>query len=283
MSFSKCEWKHRLKLRQVLLAGLLTIGLVVTAGADLVLFYDIEASGFQNSALESPEAPTSSSVSARLGVSIDFAASSQDDVVPESITGLSITGNDGSVFNYTPATAGVDARRLPNSNDHEITFGGLVSTIPFMAGLSNDMRIKFSISGSTFEVLDVVENFTFVTTADPFYAAQTTTVTFVEAVNLVDSDGDGVFDPQDNCVNQGNALQRDTDNEGYGNLCDPDFNQDCVVNFLDVSVLSSNFLSNNSPLTDLNGDGSTNFLDFAILSAYFLAAPGPSGVTNVCD
>jgi hypothetical protein len=37
----------------------------------------------------------------------------------------------------------------------------------------------------------------------------------------VDTDGDGVFDPDDNCVNTYNPEQHDKDADGAGDLCDP--------------------------------------------------------------
>ncbi len=95
------------------------------------------------------------------------------------------------------------------------------------------------------------------------------------------SDFDGIPDDQDNCVYVDNADQLDIDNDGIGNVCDTDFNQDCVVNFLDISAFTSNFLSS-EPLYDINGDGTVNFLDYIVVVNDFLGPPGPSGVTNIC-
>ena len=46
-------------------------------------------------------------------------------------------------------------------------------------------------------------------------------------------DGDGIGDACDNCTLVSNADQRDTDADGYGNMCDADFNGDGVVNVTD--------------------------------------------------
>ena len=96
-----------------------------------------------------------------------------------------------------------------------------------------------------------------------------------------DSDGDGVFNASDNCLNVANENQRDTDTDGYGNLCDPDLNNDGIVNFTDISLWVPQFNSSGDD-ADFNGDGSVNFIDYSILVSFFLLPPGPSGlhVTN---
>jgi hypothetical protein len=50
-----------------------------------------------------------------------------------------------------------------------------------------------------------------------------------------DNDGDGVFDVLDNCSTRANAapLDCDTDDDGYGNACDGDFDQTHTVNAVD--------------------------------------------------
>ncbi len=68
-------------------------------------------------------------------------------------------------------------------------------------------------------------------------------------------------------------------------LCDYDFDNDCVVNFLDVGFMANVFYSANS-IADVNGDGIVNFLDFAkfpneIFSNYLIE--NPSAVPNTCS
>lgn len=99
----------------------------------------------------------------------------------------------------------------------------------------------------------------------------------------VDSDNDGVSDAADNCSETSNPEQRDTDGDNIGNACDADFNQDCTVNFLDLSIFGGNFLVSGDLDTDLNGDGLTNFADLSILSQRFFMPPGPSGLSNDCE
>ncbi len=94
---------------------------------------------------------------------------------------------------------------------------------------------------------------------------------------ISDADSDGIADANDNCTLAANPTQLDVDEDGYGNMCDPDFNNDNVVNFADISAFS-NVFNTTDALADLNGDGAVNFLDFAIVAGYFLSPPGPSGL-----
>lgn len=89
-----------------------------------------------------------------------------------------------------------------------------------------------------------------------------------------DQDSDGILDTVDNCSLASNSEQIDTDHDGYGNRCDPDFDQNSVVNFSDLAYLKSKFFGTDS-LADLNSDGVVNFGDLAILKAYFFLPPGP--------
>ena len=89
-----------------------------------------------------------------------------------------------------------------------------------------------------------------------------------------DFDRDGIFDQLDNCVDVANADQSDTDGDGIGNRCDPDFNNDCVVNFGDIALFANEFQGSNA-LFDINSDGAVNFGDFVVVTQSFLLAPGP--------
>jgi len=96
-----------------------------------------------------------------------------------------------------------------------------------------------------------------------------------------DADQDGVCDSADNCVNISNPDQRDSDGDGFGNACDPDLNNDGVVNFTDLAMIKSVFFQSASAAAaaanaDLNGDGVVNFVDLAIMKNFFFKAPGPS-------
>lgn len=92
-----------------------------------------------------------------------------------------------------------------------------------------------------------------------------------------DSDSDGIFDSVDNCTLEANPNQVDADSDGFGNVCDPDLNNDGVVNFLDLAQFQPLFLTTD-PVADFNVDGNVNFLDLVILTNRFLGEPGPSGL-----
>jgi len=92
---------------------------------------------------------------------------------------------------------------------------------------------------------------------------------------FVDNDNDGVIDAEDNCLNADNLVQRDSDNDGFGNRCDADFNNDGTTNFSDFASFRQKFFSAD-PDADLNGDGVVNFSDFAIFRSLFNQQPGPA-------
>ncbi|MEM7083585.1 MAG: dockerin type I domain-containing protein [Pseudomonadota bacterium] len=92
-----------------------------------------------------------------------------------------------------------------------------------------------------------------------------------------DADGDNKADDLDNCSAVANSTQIDADGDGYGNACDPDLNNDNIVNFLDLALFSNVFLTNDA-VADFNGDGVVNFVDLSILAGFIFMAPGPSGL-----
>ena len=94
-----------------------------------------------------------------------------------------------------------------------------------------------------------------------------------------DTDGDGIADGADNCTLVANADQRDSNGDGYGNVCDADLNNDGVVNAVDLGIMRSVFFTADAD-ADLTGDGVVNAVDLGSLRAAFFAAPGPSGVAQ---
>ncbi|NNF59745.1 MAG: hypothetical protein HKN06_00300 [Gammaproteobacteria bacterium] len=90
-----------------------------------------------------------------------------------------------------------------------------------------------------------------------------------------DSDADGVTDSTDNCTLVANDDQRDTDGDGIGNACDPDLNNDCTVDLLDLASFRTVFLTGDAN-ADLNGDGTVDLFDLARVRQLFLQPPGPS-------
>lgn len=101
---------------------------------------------------------------------------------------------------------------------------------------------------------------------------------------VADSDGDGIPDQFDNCtlVAQAQSEFVDTNLDGFGNVCDPDFNDDLFVDNLDLPTFSVSFGFAAPPagaITDLDLDGVTGIPDAIVRRAYYLiGAPGPSGL-----
>jgi hypothetical protein len=102
-----------------------------------------------------------------------------------------------------------------------------------------------------------------------------------------DTDADGVTDALDNCTLVPNGLndmatagpfQNDTDIDGYGNICDPDFNGNGIVDPVDFSLLKQRFGQTGFPDQDLNGNGIVDPVDFSLLKTMFGQPPGPSGI-----
>lgn len=101
--------------------------------------------------------------------------------------------------------------------------------------------------------------------------------TLMFAVNPSDSDSDGVDDSVDNCKTKSNADQRDSNGDGYGNICDADLNNDGLVSVTDFLILRG-VLNTNDDDADLNGDSLVTVTDFLILRNGLNQPPGPSDV-----
>src|SRR4030095_11380055 len=94
-----------------------------------------------------------------------------------------------------------------------------------------------------------------------------------------DTDGDNSADALDNCSLVGNADQRDTNGDGFGNLCDPDLDNDGFVDFIDLGFVKLVF-SSDAPDADFDGDGAVNVVDLNTMKAFFFLPPGPSGLVQ---
>ena len=55
------------------------------------------------------------------------------------------------------------------------------------------------------------------------------------------------------------------------------FNNDGIVNSLDIGPFKTDFFKTGSQQTDLNSDSIVNSLDLGLFKNQFGAAPGPSG------
>lgn len=90
-----------------------------------------------------------------------------------------------------------------------------------------------------------------------------------------DKDEDGIFDEIDNCVLVANPNQRDTDADGIGNRCDPDLDNNGIVNHKDLLIFKQRRLSKDSD-ADLDGNKIVNNKDILIFEKYLNKEPGPS-------
>lgn len=98
-----------------------------------------------------------------------------------------------------------------------------------------------------------------------------------------DTDADRVRDFMDNCTLDPNSNQLDTNQDGFGNICDADLDNDLVINFIDLGILKAAMFStpsdtNWNPHADLNGDNAVNFIDLGLMKFFFFGEPGPSGI-----
>jgi hypothetical protein len=106
-------------------------------------------------------------------------------------------------------------------------------------------------------------------------------------MDMGDADSDGIPDNEDNCIlvangplirDAGGSSQRDTDGDGYGNICDPDINNDLVVGAHDFAIMKGNF-GESSEDSDLNGNRIVGEEDFTIFWKYAFGPPGPSCIS----
>lgn len=97
-----------------------------------------------------------------------------------------------------------------------------------------------------------------------------------------DSDNDGIPDNSDNCTEAPDPDQRDTNGDGYGNLCDADLDDNGNTDLFDLTLYKQAYGSKlgeaaYNPDADFNGDGKIDLLDLAILKSLYLSPPGPNG------
>jgi hypothetical protein len=100
---------------------------------------------------------------------------------------------------------------------------------------------------------------------------------------LPDQDEDGVGDVEDNCLILANPDQLDTNLDGYGNLCDADFDDNETVGSMDFNAFKLAFQTTvggpgYDEDIDLNADGAISAPDFTLFRDMFQGPPGPSGL-----
>jgi hypothetical protein len=107
-------------------------------------------------------------------------------------------------------------------------------------------------------------------------------------VNRSDSDGDGLANHEDNCVEHPNPDQRDSDDDGFGNVCDGDFDQDGVVGVADWLILSQVFGATEADgryrgEVDMDGNGGIGGSDYMLFGSGWGGSPGPSGLVGTAS
>jgi hypothetical protein len=110
----------------------------------------------------------------------------------------------------------------------------------------------------------------------------------------LDHDEDGVYDVLDNCSDKDNQppFDCDRDDDGYGNYCDGDFDNDNFIvpfDFTDLFVPDFNVGLDSGIGSDMDCDGyvvPADFTDYFVPS-FGAGLPGPSGLhcagTVPCD
>ncbi|MDH4023153.1 MAG: thrombospondin type 3 repeat-containing protein, partial [Gammaproteobacteria bacterium] len=99
---------------------------------------------------------------------------------------------------------------------------------------------------------------------------------------LQDADADSVYDGQDNCINVANLAQVDSDNDGFGNHCDGDLNNNGFTNAFDAPLFRAQLgqpsVAPTYNIADLNANGTVNAFDTPLFRSLLGSPPGPSGL-----
>ncbi|MBM4197446.1 MAG: hypothetical protein FJ197_10210 [Gammaproteobacteria bacterium] len=217
-------------------------------------------------------------------------------------------------FDYDPAFGGSAGSNttatypLPAATGPQLLTASLVWNLEIHGGTQNtfnatatyrDLNLSLidtandnGVVASSQSTIDGTENLWLVVPAGAQYAlrvsrAVATNFNYDFAIAwqlLTDTDGDGAHDGQDNCIGRVNGpilrdrsgfSQRDSDNDGYGNVCDADLDNNGTVNAADLNIFRAAFGSANAA-ADLDGSGFVNAADLNIFRSLFGFAPGPS-------
>ncbi|MEO7387382.1 MAG: thrombospondin type 3 repeat-containing protein [Gammaproteobacteria bacterium] len=149
-----------------------------------------------------------------------------------------------------PASAGVNSATPVNVNGINIDAAGLSYS-------SDDPSVAIVDNAGTVRAVGLGD-----TLIRARYDSKQTATTFTVAM---DTDGDTVPDPIDNCPLVPNPTQCDSDNDGFGNHCDGDLNNNGFTNAQDTTLFRAQLgLPSNPPLynqADLNCNGFVNSQD----------------------
>jgi hypothetical protein len=94
-----------------------------------------------------------------------------------------------------------------------------------------------------------------------------------------DADSDGICDDKDNCLGVNNPIQYDADWDGYGNICDNDINNNCIVGVGDIGAVIAAFGNPAPDAADVNElNGLVDVSDIGqVIGDFGAVSMGPSG------
>ena len=107
-------------------------------------------------------------------------------------------------------------------------------------------------------------------------------LTVVAGPTEPDTDSDGIPDMHDNCDVIANANQADADQDGYGQVCDNDLDNDGKVILTDFVTFKATYLAvapTYDEQADFDCDGKVILTDFVTFKSTYLGLPGTSGQT----
>jgi len=166
--------------------------------------------------------------------------------------GFVLTMNGSSVFEWE--AIGFDRFRVEFSSTKDFTEGETF-TFPSLSEPDPWLYETTSLTVDNNDMGEISGSFYWRIVAQDQYGNETTSQPR-RIVVITDSDGDGVPDSDDNCVNIANPTQLDTDGDLSGDACDADDDNDTVLDTVDNCPLVANLDQANN-----DGDGQGDVCD----------------------